>query len=76
MFLHKYIYIWVYSVLTLGCLSAQSLYNDVGHIPTSHQLNWHNAGLLKDCNSPSFQAQPGMPKCFKNQKYPERGSAS
>lgn len=30
---------------------AQTLYNDVGHIPSSHKLKWHNAGLLKDCNS-------------------------
>jgi len=38
-------------LLIFGFSEAQTLYNGIGHIPTSHQLQWHKAGLLKDCNS-------------------------
>jgi len=38
-------------LLVLGISGAQTLYNGVGHTPTSHQLQWYKAGLLKDCNS-------------------------
>ena len=49
MCIHKHI--WIYLLLMTAISWAQMLYNDVGHIPTSHQLQWYKAGLLKDCNS-------------------------
>lgn len=51
MFTPKHIYIWIYVLLMAAIPGAQTLYNGVGHIPATHQLKWHNAGLLKDCNS-------------------------
>lgn len=51
MFAQKRIQILIILFLAFGTLQAQTLYSGVGHIPPSHRLEWHNAGLLKDCNS-------------------------
>jgi hypothetical protein len=37
-------------ISSLG-ISAQTLYNGVGHIPFSHRVNWDDAGLLQNMSS-------------------------
>jgi hypothetical protein len=42
----KVYYLIVFFCLTISSTIAQSLYNDVGHIPESSRIDWTNAGLI------------------------------